>query len=238
MQVTHDYRPLPKSPWVMAQTWHDLLFMHWRVSPESLRPLIPSNLTLETFDESAWIGVVPFYMTGVRLRGMPGFSFGELNVRTYVRLNEKPGVWFFSLDAANPLVVTLARLWYRLPYFHAKMCISADNEVIEYLSCRTHAGTPAAELRMTYRPLSESFLAKKGTLTHWLTERYCLYAADNKGGIYRTEIHHPPWVLRNAESQITLNTMTRFLGIELHGEPLLHFSKKQEVMVWNLKKTG
>jgi uncharacterized protein YqjF (DUF2071 family) len=139
-----DHRPwpLPSSPWVMRQKWHDLLFMHWRIPPQTLRPLVPAALELDHFEGSAWLGVVPFRMTGVRLRGtpaIPGLSaFPELNVRTYVSAGGKPGVWFFSLDAASAIAVAAARAWFHLPYFRARMSLEAHGDEIRYQSHRTH----------------------------------------------------------------------------------------------------
>src|ERR1700687_6083754 len=123
--VAHRPWPLPARGWVMAGTWRDLLFAHWPVATTSLRPLVPARLRIDTFDGQAWLAVVPFRMSGVRLRGTPAMpwlsAFPELNVRTYVRCGAKPGVWFFSLDAGNPLAVGIARAWFHLPYYRAWM---------------------------------------------------------------------------------------------------------------------
>ena len=126
----------------MAQSWHDLLFAHWPIAPEALRPLIPPQLELQTFDKQCWVGVVPFRMSGVRARWLPAIAgtscFPELNVRTYVVRGGKPGVYFFSLDAANRLAVKTARLLYHLPYFHADMQSDDTGEEIVYRSKRRH----------------------------------------------------------------------------------------------------
>ena len=112
--------PVPQKPWVMRQVWHDLVFAHWPVSVDQLRPLIPPGLQIDTYDGQAWIGVVPFRMSGIRPRLLPAVpwlsAFPELNVRTYVVADDKPGVWFFSLEAANLVAVTIARWWYCLLY--------------------------------------------------------------------------------------------------------------------------
>ena len=220
----------------MRQKWHDLLFMHWRIPPQSLRPLIPLSLELDNFEGSAWLGIVPFRMTGVRLRGtpnIPGLSaFPELNVRTYVNVGGKPGVWFFSLDAANAIAVAAARAWFHLPYFRARMSLEARGDQIHYQSHRTHSNAPAADLRVEYEPTGRIFQAQPGTLEHFLTERYCLYAAAGEK-IYRGEIHHPPWPLQPARADIVLNTMTASHGLELPpAPPLLHFARFQDVWIW------
>lgn len=225
----------------MTQTWHDLVFAHWPVAVEQLRPLIPPGLQIDTYEGQAWIGVVPFRMSGVRPRPLPAVpwlsAFPELNVRTYVTANDKPGVWFFSLEAANPVAVAVARRWYLLPYFHARMSCRVEGARIVYTSQRIHRGAPAANFRGHYTPTGEVFHAQRGSLEYWLTERYCLYVADARQRLYRGEIDHPPWPLQLAEATIRANTMTLPLGIRLPEAevlPLLHFARRQDVVVWSL----
>ena len=221
----------------MTQSWHNLLFAHWPVAVEALRPHVPAVLPIDTYKGNAWLGVVPFYMTNVRPRftpALPGLSaFAELNVRTYVILDRKPGVWFFSLDAANPLTVAAARLWFGLPYFRASMDCEETGGGIRYHSERTHSGAPAAVLQASYRPTGEVFEPQPGTLEYFLTERYCLYAARPGGKIYRGEIHHPPWQLQNAEGEFAENSMAAAAGITLpNQEPSLHFARRQDMVAW------
>src|SRR5215216_3312597 len=139
-RTDHRPWPLPREPWLMAQTWHDLVFAHWPLAPERLRELVPASLPLDTFDGQAWVGVVPFWMSGVRPRAVPGLpwisKFPELNVRTYVTLEDKPGVFFFSLDAARLPAVWAARIFFRLPYFHARMRLRRAGEWVQYASDR------------------------------------------------------------------------------------------------------
>lgn len=234
--VEHRPWPLPSGPWVMEQVWNDLLFAHWPVSPETLRPLVPQQLPLDTYEGQCWIGVVPFWMSGVQPRGIPeipGLSrFPELNVRTYVTLGGKPGVYFFSLDAGSRLAVWGARAFYHLAYFYAEMSVEPAGNEFAYRSSRRGSN---AELRARYAPHSAIRLRAPGTLEHWLTERYCLYTA-HRARIYRCEIHHAPWPLQDASAQISANTMASAAGIHLpHAPPLLHFSKRQEVLVWPLQ---
>jgi len=221
----------------MAQTWHDLLFAHWPVDARELRARIPDRLEIDTFDGQAWLAVVPFRMTSVRLRGTPAVpwlsAFPELNVRTYVTSGGKPGVWFFSLDAGNPLAVAIARAWFHLPYFRARMSCREREGWIHYHSERTDPRAPAGLLKGRYRSVGRVFSPPIGTLEYFLTERYCLYAADACGQIIRGEIHHPRWPLEAAEAEFTGNTMADAAGIALPaGKPLLHFVKRQDVGVW------
>src|SRR5437016_12362320 len=162
-EAAHCPWPLPAGPWVMAQSWRDLLFAHWQVDAAALRSLLPPQLQIDTFEGSAWLAVVPFRMTGVRLRGTPALpwlsAFPELNVRTYVKCEGKPGVWFFSLDAGNALAVTIARAWFHLPYFRARMSCSECNGGIEYASHPTHCGAASADLQGHYLAVSPVLLS-------------------------------------------------------------------------------
>jgi len=219
----------------MVQTWHDLLFAHWRIEPEVMRRLVPDGLQLDLYGGSAWVAVTPFRMSGVRARGappLPGLSrFPELNVRTYVRVGNKPGVFFFSLDAANVPAVLAARAAYHLPYFHSRMKTERDGERVRCRCERLEHPRPA-EFVGGYRPTSPVFKAATGTLEHFLTERYCLYAARD-GRIWRGDIHHEPWPLQQAEASIEKNTMAVAAGIELPpGAPHLLFARELKVLIW------
>ncbi|HEV2458771.1 MAG TPA: DUF2071 domain-containing protein [Ktedonobacterales bacterium] len=230
-------QPRPRGPWVMAQTWHTLLFAHWPVPTAAITPLLPPGLTLDTYGGEAWLGVVPFRMSGVRPRGVPPLpwlsAFPELNVRTYVTLDGVPGVWFFSLDAANPLAVATARAAYHLPYFTARMRCDLVGDTITYASERTHRGAPPAELAAVYRCAGPIFAAAPGSPEHWLTERYSLYAADRRGRLWWGEIRHRPWPLQAAQAEISRNTMARAAGVALPDTPpLLHYAHRQDVRIW------
>jgi uncharacterized protein len=216
-------------------TWHDLLFLHWPVSAESLRNVVPSGLEIDTFQGRAYAALVPFRMSGVRLRWLPPIPgthrFPELNVRTYVTCGGIPGVWFCSLDAASPLAVRVARAWFRLSYFRADMSMRTSDGWFEYASRR---GMHDAELRCRYRPRGGVFRAEPGTLEHWMTERYCLFAADSRGRIFRGDIHHHPWPLQLADVEVEANTMTAAAGISLpQAPPLAHFAKRLDVVAWS-----
>lgn len=231
--------PLPTSPWVMRQQWHELLFAHWPVAPDLLAPLLSPAIppgTLDTFSGNAWVGIVPFRMAGVRPRGVPAIpwlsGFPELNVRTYVTIGGRPGVYFFSLDAANPVAVAIARRLFYLPYFTANMRCERDGDAIRYASATTHGGAPA-RLEARYRPIQPPFTATRGTLEYFLVERYCLYAVGPRGHIYRGEIQHGPWPLQVAEAEFAVNTLATSHGIALPDvPPLLHYAARQDVVVW------
>ena len=222
---------------MLGQTWADLLFAHWRVPAEAIREHVPDGLTVDEHDGCAWIGMTPFTMTGVRLRGtlpvpLRGAStFQELNVRTYVTAQDKPGIWFFSLDASTPWIVEGARRTYYLPYFRARMSAERRGGWIHYESARSNESGRAFSAR--YRGVGDFFQAQPGTLEHFLVERYCLYTVDRQGRLSRAEIHHTPWDLQEAEAVIDLNTMS---VVELPDEePLCHFSARCDVVTWGLQ---
>ncbi len=236
--------PSPTRGWNMRMNWLDLLFMHWRVDPEMLRRLIPDGLEIDTFDGDAWIGIVPFRMTGVAPRFSPNIpfmsSFNELNVRTYVSVDGKPGVWFFCLEATNPIAVRAARKLFHLPYMDAKIRLANAGQNnpgnwIGYSSQRTHRNELPASLRVDYRPIGDIFKAQPGSLEEFLTSRYCLYSADSQHRIFRGEIDHAPWELREAQAIVKENTMTEWLGIRIPDDPpILHFAKLAKVVAWSL----
>jgi uncharacterized protein YqjF (DUF2071 family) len=226
-ETEHRPYPLPDRRWTMGQTWRDLLFAHWRVSHDALRPHLPARLELEVHDGSAWIGLTPFRVTGLRLRGVPPLpllsSFLELNCRTYVRAGERPGIWFFSLDASSRPAAAAAQRVYRLPYRHAH--IEAQGERFR---AETEGG---GSFEARYRGIGTRAVAERGTLEYFLTERYCLYAGD---GDTRADIHHQPWPLQPAAAEV------EHMGIapvELVGEPICHYAHRQDVVVWAPERT-
>lgn len=230
----------PEGSFNFRMNWHDLLFAHWPIAIDVLRPLIPSALEVDTFESTAWIGIVPFRMTEVGPRllpPIPGLSeFPELNVRTYVRHRENAGVWFFSLDAANRVAVRVARWKFHLPYFDAKMSCLESEGWIRYRNLRTHRESAPAEFVGRYRPRGDVYASRPGSLDHWLTERYFLYSQDRKGKVYRGDITHVPWPLQRAEAEIEVNRMTALLGVDLPGDPAhLHFARRVDVLARDLE---
>jgi uncharacterized protein len=230
--VEHRPWPLPRQGWLMAQTWEELLFAHWALPVEELRGHLPSELDVDMHEGVAYLGISPFRITNLRLRGLPPVpvlsSFLELNCRTYVsRGGERPGIWFFSLDASSRFAVEGGRRLYRLPYFHARMSGPPRFGSTRLGSERPH------EWQAAYRPAGTAAPAARGTLEHFLTERYCLYAHDD-GRLWRAEIHHPPWLLRDASAEIELNTMPPD-GLEVAAEPHLLYAAVQDVVIWPLE---
>jgi uncharacterized protein len=234
-ETEHRPWPLPDSSWVMGQTWDDLLFVHYRVPVERLREFVPDGLEVQEHSGSGWLAVTPFAITGLRARGTPPFpfvsSFLELNVRTYVTRDGKPGIWFFSLDASSRVAVEAARRFYRLPYFQAELALERRGGRIVY-DCSRHSGKAFSG---SYGPSGDTFNAEPRTLEHFLTERYCLYA-EHEGELFRAEIHHRPWPLQPAEAAIDLNTMPPVKVSQ--EEPLVHFSARQDVVIWPLESAA
>lgn len=226
----------------MRMSWCDLLFAHWPIDAQLLQARIPPGLELDLFNGQSWLGVVPFRMSGVRPRCVPpapGLSaFPELNLRTYVTANGKPGVWFFTLDATSRFAVRAARRFYHLPYCDARIqCRRTADGWIHYHSQRTDRSYPAAEFRGRYRPLGAPAATTSDSLTAWLTARYCLYAGDSRGGVWRGEIDHVPWPLEPAEAFIDANSVAASMGFELPAvEPHLLFSRRIDVVAWSLDR--
>jgi uncharacterized protein YqjF (DUF2071 family) len=240
--TAHRPYPPPAKPWSLRQTWYQLLFAHWRVEPRRLALLLPPPLELDLFHGEAWVGVVPFGMRRVaprRLPALPWISrFLELNVRAYVRHRGKAGVYFFSLDAANPLAVEIARRWYGLNYLRARMSLEERGGWVEYRSRRTDRRASDAELAVRYQPQGLPSVASVGTLESFLVDRYRLFTA-REGLVRCAEIHHGPWPLQRARADFGTNTMARAAGIELDGAaPHLLYAREIEVVAWSPEIAG
>jgi uncharacterized protein YqjF (DUF2071 family) len=196
---------------MIAQRWSEVLFLHWPVDPAALQPHVP--MEVELFDGRAWLGVVAFRMSRNRVFGFPVPPILEVNVRTYVR----GGVHFLSLDASSRLAVMLARAWYGLPYFHARMSMRRDGERVRYESRRE-----GAEFVATYGPAGPATAARPGTLEHFLVERYALFAVRH-GRVWRTDVRHEPWPLQPARAEVEACTLT---PIAVEGAPLAHYARE------------
>jgi uncharacterized protein len=238
-QTAHRPWPLPHESWIQGQTWRSLLFAHWRVDEAALRPFVPRALELDVRDGSAWMAVTPFVLTDLRIRGAPPVprlsTFPELNVRTYVTHHQKPGIFFFSLDAGSRLMVAGARRFYRLPYYFARMEVNRSAGRVHYTSERRDSRGPDARFSGSVEPSGKAREAEPGSLTEFLIERYCLYTVDGEGRPLRGDIHHPPWRLRDARAEIELMSVMP-PGLDLpDDQPLLHFSDRQDVLAWKLR---
>jgi len=236
-QVAHRPWPCPERRWTWRQSWRDLLFAHWPLPAEQLHPLVHPDLTVQEFEGTSWVGVVPFHMRGVMRRPFPDLpwisAFPELNLRLYVEAQGRPGVWFLSLDAGNALAVWAARRFFHLPYFHARMSITGLPEKASYRSFRL-SRPRGIEFKVEYEPVSPPYLASSGSLEHWLTERYCLYTQSPAGELICAEVHHPPWPLQRAAAVIERNDLLEPFGLAVSGPPpLLHFSRRLDVVVWS-----
>lgn len=245
----HPTWPAPTRRPGMWMEWHELAFLHWPVPAATLRPHVPDSLELDTFDGDAWLGIVPFRMEGVRPFGISlpstaGGAFPELNVRTYVTPRassdgRKPGVWFFSLDAASWSAVRAARRWFHLPYFDARMSSRTVSGEVRYESERTHRHAPKWSFRARYRPTGRARAAEPGSLEAFLVERYCLYARDRRGRLYRGDIHHAPWPLQEGEASIEHCELSLpHTGTLLKRAPLVHYSERLDVRAWTLSRPG
>jgi len=236
--------PPPSHKHVMHMTWNHLLFIHWPVDADRLQTHLPEDLIVDQYNGRAYVGVIPFTMTNIHHRllpPIPGFAaFPELNVRTYVRPrnpksteDDRPGVWFFSLDAAHKLAVRAARIGFHLNYLDAAMSLEIDNPWIIYHSTRTHRGAPEARFIARYKPTDDPAFPEEGSLEDFLTGRYCLYAADKKRRLYRGEIDHAPWPLSNARLDTTTNTMLNTIHMTTPTtQPLLHYARRVAVKAW------
>ncbi len=232
----YHHRPwsLPKSSWTWRQSWNDLLFVHFRVDTQLAQSLVPKPLKIQEFEGSTWIGIVPFRMNGVMRRpfpNLPWFSnFLELNVRLYVEFEGKPGVWFLSLDATNPLVVWGGSRFFHLPYKNVHITRSDFDENAQYQSIRRSKSEPF-EFKVNFRPAPEVFFAEPGTLEHFLTERYCFYA-QSSDILYRADVHHWPWPLQKAEGLVSLCSNLKHLKVDDKTDRIFHYSRGVDVVSW------
>jgi hypothetical protein len=218
----------------MTQRWNDLLFAHWPVASELMAGLLPEGLLADTFQGSAWLGVVPFWLDRIKIRGVPPVpgvrSFPDLNLRTYVRdeYTGTRGIYCFSLDASNLLAVGLARAFYNLPYYWAEREFS-------FYSRRRFSGRPVI-FNARYRglgPTHKSAEYRSGTLEHFLTERHCLFTCNRAGQPIRSNIHHVAWPLEDAEAEIEQNDLPAAIGLTLPSqEPVLHYSRRLAIYIW------
>ena len=236
----------PDAPVLLHQNWHHLLFLHWEVPAAELQRMIPPQLTIDTFEGNAYVGLVPFTMTGVRPVLTPPLpwvsSFHEVNVRTYVhRDGREPGVWFFSLDASSSIAVAAARAAYKLPYFHSEIEFAASADprpIIDFTSQRDDPrGTKPANARLRYQPMEGIVAhASPGTIEHFLIERYILYTIDSEHRLYRARVHHQPYPVNRAEILELDETLVWASGIRRSEDiPLRHYAREVNVKIYALE---
>jgi hypothetical protein len=214
----------------VRQVWRNLTFLHWRYDPAIITPLLPPGLILDTFDGSAWVGLVPFILSGVQPYGFPALpwisEFPETNVRTYVRDAEgQRGVWFFTLEADRLAAVLLARAWYHLPYRWASMQVKQFGSTIEYRSQRSRLfGKGDTDIAIQIGDPIET-----AEFDHFLTARFRLYTASRNRIAY-AQIEHAPWPLRHATlSRLNETLIERSGVVRPRGEPLVHYSDELHV---------
>jgi len=235
-RVDHRPWPIPGGEWTWRQSWCNLLFAHWPIRAALLQPLVPPSLRVQEFAGTSWVGVVPFRMQGVMRRPFPDLpyfsAFPELNLRLYVERDGKPGVWFLSLDAANAMAVWAGRRFFHLPYFRARIDMGGLLDSTDFHSLRL-SKPRGIEFAAQYKPDSDPFESQPGSLEHWLTERYCLYAQSPEGQLYCTEVHHHPWPLQRVQVEIARNDLFAPHKLPISGPPeLVHFSRHIDVVVW------
>jgi len=242
IRTSSESHPLPPGRWLISQQWNNLLFAHWPVPASSLAPLVPEGLQVDTFQGSAWLGIMPFRMDRVKVRGLPPIpgarSFPDLSLRTYVREERTgtQGVVCLSLDASNLLAVAAGRVFYRLPYHWAEMHLEQRTErEFSFYSRRRFAGRPVV-FKARYRGLGPSRKlaeSRPGTLEYFLIERYCLFSTNPYGQPIQANLHHTTWPLEEAEAEIEQNDLAEVLGLRLPDEkPVLHYSRQLAVYVW------
>ncbi|MFC7391692.1 YqjF family protein [Scopulibacillus cellulosilyticus] len=238
MQTNHRPFPLPIRPWMMTQTWNDVFFIHWPIDFDDIRDKVPKQLYIDTFDGRAWIGIIPFHITDFKVRDVFSIpltnAFPEINVRTYVTYDNKPGVYFFSLDAGHWMASVAARTLTPLPYYFSKIDLTKQNGAITYKSSRQDKNSSNGEFEGTFSSISSTYKSEKGTLDEWLTERYCFYTM-NRNKLYRCDIHHEKWELQKAEGEILTDTLVSSQRISLPDKkPVLHYASRNKALIWPL----
>lgn len=242
VRMSHRPRPLPSGRWAVSQRWNDLLFAHWPIPAASIAASLPEGLLVDTFQGSAWLGVVPFWLDRLKVRGLPRLpvfrNLPDLNLRTYVREERTGarGVFCFSMDAGSLLAVAAARTLYHLPYYWADMRLErrSSREFSFYSRRRLASGTIIFQARYrglgpTYRQMAN----RSGSIVNFFTERDCLFARNRDGQPIRANIHQVAGPLEDAEAVIDQNSLAESIGVELPSrEPVLHYSRRLAVYVW------
>jgi uncharacterized protein YqjF (DUF2071 family) len=220
----------------MIHRWERLTFLHWSFEPSAVQCLLPSGLTVDTFDGLAWVGLVPFQMwvAPPRLPALPWLGrFCETNVRTYVRdRHGRAGVWFFSLEAARLSAVVAARVTYRLPYFWAAMRLRQTSDRVEYRTRRRWPGPRDAGGTVVVRPGDLIPADEVTELEHFLTARWRLFSHAKDDTLRYADAEHPPWPLQRAQIERCDDSLITAAGLpQPVGDPLVHYSRGVEVRI-------
>jgi uncharacterized protein YqjF (DUF2071 family) len=230
--------------WVMRESEEGLLFAHWPMPVESLRPLVPPGMSIDTFDGRAWLTLNAFNMASAVFRNLPPLpglnTSPEVDLRTYVRVDDQPGMFFISMDIDNQLGVWISRIFYHMPYLQSDIEFSFLGDGFRIESHRDASkAAPAADFVATYGPGGEPFCPAPDTLEHFLLERRVYFTASPEGELHRGQDHRLPLVLLPAEAEIEANTVVRAAGLELPDvAPLLHYSPGMCILTEDLKVLG
>ena len=231
--------PTPRGAWIMGQRWEDLLFLSWPVPAESMRALVPAGIEVDTFEGSAWVSAVPFWMERAHFRGLPPIpflaSFAEVNIRTYVRAGEHRAVWFLSLDTQSHVNVFIARHAFHLPYYFAQVEMKRADDV----SFRSEREGGVAGFEVAYRGDGEEFVPAEGTLEHFLTERYSMVCRSHDDHLFRGDIAHDPWRVRSATWTPARMDLVATLGLGLESKtPVAFYAAATQVVLWAPVRIG
>jgi uncharacterized protein len=242
VRTSHKPRPLPAGRWAMTQRWNDLLFAHWPITTAAMEALLPDWLETDSYQGSAWLGAVPFWLDRIRIRGVPGISgvrrIPDLNLRTYVRdrITGTPGVYCFSVDSSSLLAVAAARMVYHLPYRLAEMRLESKSEREFVFYSRRRFAQPDVIFKARYRglgPTRKTAEISVGSFEYYFTERPCVFSTNRAGQPIRANLHHVPWPLEEANAEIERNDLATSVGIALPDQaPVLHYSRRLAVYVW------
>jgi hypothetical protein len=226
----------------VTQRWNDLLFAHWPISASMMEALLPEWLEVDSYQGSAWLGAVPFWLDRIKIRGVPTIpglrNFPDLNFRTYARdrFTRTPGIYCFSVDSSNLLTVAMAHAIYHLPYKLAEMHLEQRSEREFAFYSRRWFSRPEVIFKARYRGLGPTHKTAEmppGSFEYFFSERHCVFSTNRAGQPIRANLHHVPWPLEEAEAEIERNDLATAVGIELPKmDPVLHYSRRLAVYVW------
>jgi uncharacterized protein YqjF (DUF2071 family) len=238
-QISHRTEALCPLPWIVFQRWETLLFASWPVAPEVMRACVPEPLEIDTFDGTAWLTIVPMHMRDLHVRDLPPIpgtsTFPEINLRTYVKVGGRPGVYFFSIECNAPFADLVANLLFDFPYKPATMNYRVDGPSIAIDSARGGGSANAANFSAKYQPVGDAFTPAPGSLEDFLLSRFASFSVANTGAVLRGDLHHDVWTIRRAQADISVNSLAKSAGIDvLDRAPQLFYSQGTDTVVWPL----